>query len=512
MSRIITTIVASVVLCFTLAGCVTAIDDALPYSELSSITIATDVELVASPAHPTSFLPFEDVKAGETVSIVGADEDVAWLLVLRDGQLGWMPTFYSATNIAQIEPPLTFELPSGECTKYLDTITTIDDSWRNSREDAVIVIGSILRPDTGHNFDDAILSLNVEGSGVVTDADFIHTPLTNDIALILFTYTVDGLDRGSEISFDLDGVGDEEVLFQAAFFGNTCTEDLMTLNIGAQRLLAQNSAAEPSEADQSPEFEVADQPIIVEQRIGVETIPVSELGDSIPWLPLDPDHIPAVSYYGFNMDMPPFDDSLVRQAFAYATNRNAVIQALDDDALTLASSFTHPDTLGQDLTGVVGLDFNPALARKQLRDAGYPNGVGFPEITLAFPDSSRWQKIAETISNNWEAILGIDIKLVPKNWNDYLTILENDNPYHIFALGWRADYNDPDNFLFPMFSSNGAYNYTGIDNPQLDSFLEEAASIKGDPAARQKLYIQAETIILEDEAAVIPLYHYFSER
>lgn len=240
MWRSLPAFVLSLLMSILVAGCITAIDESLPYDALPTITVATDVELIASPAHPTSYLPFDAVEAGAPITIIGADENAAWLFVQHENELGWIPTFYSASNIGSVDPPLTFEIPSGECTRYLDTITSIDEEWLNPRERSVTIIGSIFRPEASDIFDDAILSIAINGNGVVTSSDYVHTPLTEDAALILFTYSVDGLDRRSSITFSADDTASEEMPFQAAFFGYLCADVYDELPVGVERNLPTN--------------------------------------------------------------------------------------------------------------------------------------------------------------------------------------------------------------------------------------------------------------------------------
>lgn len=493
-----------------LGGCVSSIDNALPYTRLPEISLASPVRLVASPSHPTSYLSSDPLPAGTRVQVIGADQDQAWLWILHDNRLGWMPTFFSRTNVAKLQTAYIFEPPTDDCFEYSDTIANLDTEWNKATTHSVSVVGSILRPGYSDKFADSILTINLTGSGAATSSDFVHTQITKDIGLILFNFTLDGLNRTSKISFDLSKTGGEDINFQVSFFLDTCAQAYSSLNVGELRAISPQSSV-PSQ-NTLPVTTTSDtQPIIIKHRTGVVTVPLSDLGDTIPWLAL-PNAVPTVGYYGFNVDRPPFNNVLVRRAFISATNRTAIIKAMGADNHIPATSFIHPDTLGQDLYGVVGYQFNPSRARALLREAGYPNGAGFPEVTLTFYDRYNNSTIAENASYSWETVLGVKVTLVPiDDWDEYEETLESDNPYHIFGAGWLADYNDPDNFLFPLFHSLGSNNRTGLTSKQIDELLEEAADIEGDPDARQKLYIQAEIAILEDEAAVIPLFHYYLE-
>ena len=56
------------------------------------------------------------------------------------------------------------------------------------------------------------------------------------------------------------------------------------------------------------------------------------------------------------------------------------------------------------------------------------------------------------------------------------------------------------------FFTQVQYNYGKFSNPDFDQIVERAAK-SSNPAERQNYYIQAERILCETEAALIPLYH-----
>ena len=64
---------------------------------------------------------------------------------------------------------------------------------------------------------------------------------------------------------------------------------------------------------------------------------------------------------------------------------------------------------------------NPiAAARRLLAAAGYPNGVGFPEIEILYNTSEAHKKIAAAIQFMWKRNLGIKVALRNTEWKTYL--------------------------------------------------------------------------------------------
>jgi len=247
---------------------------------------------------------------------------------------------------------------------------------------------------------------------------------------------------------------------------------------------------------------------------GIQVYQVSSLGNNIPWLPLDEDNRPMSVYYGFNVEKPPFNNVLVRQAFAAAIDREQIAQEAADFKfrnVTPATSLTPPQVLGRDLYGVVGIPFNPSKAKDLLQQAGYTDVASFPAVTLIVSTRGEaapgaYFRMAQTIVGMWQTHLGVKVEIeAVGNMGAYINRLQN-NPPDMYQLGWGADYNDPDNFLNTLFHSNAESNYGHFNNRDFDSLVDKAASIS-DSSERQLLYIQAEQILTEQEAGVIPLYH-----
>ena len=246
---------------------------------------------------------------------------------------------------------------------------------------------------------------------------------------------------------------------------------------------------------------------------GVETIKINEFSKSIPWLPIVTSARPSVNYIGFNMMKAPFNNPLVRQAFAAAIDRQAIVDImsrLGSKNARPATNITPPEVLGRDLYGEVGIPFDPQKAKELFIKAGYSDPANFPVITLLTNRAGSeapgaHQQVAEAMVKMWKDTLGVTVNFKVLTWNTFKQQIA-ENPPYLFRMGWTADYNDPDNFLREIFHTGGGTNYGYFRNSDFDSLVDQAEK-ETDPAARQALYIQAERILCEDQTAVIPLYH-----
>jgi len=249
---------------------------------------------------------------------------------------------------------------------------------------------------------------------------------------------------------------------------------------------------------------------------GLVVLPVESLDEGIPWLPLDTSKRPLVNFIGFNFRLPPFDNPLVRQAFAHAVDRDAIVamakryRATDPKA---ATTLTPPETLGRDLYNAVGAGFDPQMAKELLAEAGYTDPSAFPAVTIivnAYGDIAPGARfnMANAMAEMWKTNLGVTVEIeVIADFYAYNDRIKSDPP-EMFWQGWVADnnMNDPDGFLRVIFRSDSPVNHGKFSDVEFDRLVDSAAD-SHDPLYRQALYIQAERLLCETEAALIPLYY-----
>ncbi|NLJ34267.1 MAG: peptide ABC transporter substrate-binding protein [Firmicutes bacterium] len=215
----------------------------------------------------------------------------------------------------------------------------------------------------------------------------------------------------------------------------------------------------------------------------------------------------AVNYYYINTQAGPLADTRVRRALALAINRRDLVDFVTRGGEDIALALVPP---GVEIGGV---DFRreggPYIpdnagdeARALLAEAGYPRGEGFPLLDLLIPAGGGFSLQAEALQEMWFWELGIELAIRPLEWQTFLTSAA-EGDFDLAAVGWNADYIDPNSFL-EVFLSQGGNNFSLWQNEEYDGLLA-AAQMEVEPARRRELYHRAEELLL-GEMPLIPLY------
>jgi oligopeptide transport system substrate-binding protein len=216
-------------------------------------------------------------------------------------------------------------------------------------------------------------------------------------------------------------------------------------------------------------------------------------------------------YYGFNTSKAPFDDVNVRKAFSWAIDRQALIDNVTKGEQEPARWFARPGLTAAP-NPAAGDDFGPPptadveAAQEFLAASSYGSADALPEITLMHNESAGHARIAEAIQQMWNENLGANVNIATQEWGVYLETLEQDSP-QVWRLGWCDDYPDASNFDKDVFRSDSGNNHTWWGNDEFDALVDEAARVT-DPEQRKELYAQAEQILVDQDAAIIPIYWY----
>jgi oligopeptide transport system substrate-binding protein len=212
-------------------------------------------------------------------------------------------------------------------------------------------------------------------------------------------------------------------------------------------------------------------------------------------------------FYRFNVTRKPFDDGRVRRAFALATDKERLVRKLTFGGEKAATHFV-PDGVAN-YQSPTGLTFNPERARQLLAEAGFPQGKGFPRIQYMFFSSAGGARLQERIGvelqQMWREVLGVEIELRQIERKIFYNA-QSRLDYDMAASSWVGDYNDANTFL-DLFTSASGNNRTGWKNARYDGLLEEANRL-ANIGERARLLTQAEALLVEEQAPIVPLYFY----
>ncbi len=234
----------------------------------------------------------------------------------------------------------------------------------------------------------------------------------------------------------------------------------------------------------------------------------------------------AVSYYTMNYLVKPFDNIKVRQAFALALNKDAIVHAVYKDT-DIATNHMVPQGMpgyNANLKGPDGTSStkgNPILAKQLLTQGLQEDGMTLASLgTVSVYSSSsgsadlRNEFAAE--QQMWQSALGVTIKFVDEDFNKLTsdTINATNNPKGIamWGLGWGADYPDPQDFTTlqvdkgsPQNNMNYGQNTSAnsADQQAVQQQLETADAISS--SNRMQQYYDLEQKLVND-VVWIPTY------
>lgn len=202
-------------------------------------------------------------------------------------------------------------------------------------------------------------------------------------------------------------------------------------------------------------------------------------------------------YLFFRTKEPPFNDIRVREAFTRAVNREAICRVILRGTGVSAYSMIPPEFSEYNGPALQQRQaYDPERAKRLMREAGYPNGRGFPrqELWLRAPTPSI-KLVGEAIMSMLRESLGVDVTIRTADRTMYMNNLYNWR-MNLGFIVFFADYLDPRNMLDMIWRSQPqGFGRQDWQNADFDRLVSEA-SAELNPTRRTQLYRQAEEIMV----------------
>jgi oligopeptide transport system substrate-binding protein len=151
----------------------------------------------------------------------------------------------------------------------------------------------------------------------------------------------------------------------------------------------------------------------------------------------------------------------------------------------------------------------PPLARPQKSlSVGSPKVAQRNPLILKYTVGDRHRMLMEYVAHRAKTELGLKLVLEPSDFKVLMAELRTRAP-QLFRMAWSAAYPDP-LFFLEIFTSSNPNNFGRYKNPRFDALVAtmQATPFNKRDARFWKQFREAEHILLVDDPALIPLYHY----
>jgi peptide/nickel transport system substrate-binding protein len=204
-----------------------------------------------------------------------------------------------------------------------------------------------------------------------------------------------------------------------------------------------------------------------------------------------------IEHMYYNNKKEPFNNKYLRLAVSHAIDRQVLIDQVFYGLGT--NTFGGPISAGSPF-------FNPKVkelmyfdkqkAKEYLKMAGKPDGF---EFTLLMTDEERFRNQGIIIQSQLKDI-GIKVNLSPMEKTAFFDNIRRFN-YDAGLEDWLNLSVDRDTYLYWNYHSEGAYNWCGYNNPEIDKLLDKSRA-EYDLEKRKALFMEIQSILTQDQPMV----------
>lgn len=422
-------------------------------------------------------------------------DDVTWNFKLEEGVM-----FHEGSELTSEDVQATFERVKDEAVaadvaflfEMIDEVEIIDDYEFNiiteypfapllnhlSHVTGGIMSKKLLDADYQYAIDNAGLDITVEEYYELREeGGDEYQEIVDEIGIDLNTVTNESPDGTGPLKFVSRAPGDNVVLErnedyrvedlafeEVTFTVNTESGSRMAeLQTGTAHVL---HALSPSSVTQ------------VETTDGMELLSVDGLG---------------LSYMTYDIRKEPFDDPKVRQAIAYAVDRESIATHIYEDNASPAISPLAPPVWGHN-PDVDTIQYDPEYAAELLSETDVADGF---TTSLWVTDNQQVVEMATLIQENL-AEIGIEVNI---ELMDFGTLWQRtgDGEHEMMIVGWTTSTADADYGTYSLLHTDNqgaAGNRTFISDPELDDLLERGRG-ESDEDLRYEIYTEAQNYLVE---------------
>jgi peptide/nickel transport system substrate-binding protein len=212
------------------------------------------------------------------------------------------------------------------------------------------------------------------------------------------------------------------------------------------------------------------------------------------------------TYLGFNMKDSRLSNKLVRQAIAYAINKNSILNGVLSGYGELANGPFLPQMWAYN-KNVKPSPYDPEQAKALLKEAGWvdtdrdgyvdKNGKRFV-LTILFNQGNHIRESTGIVIQDNLKQVGIEVKLRVVEWASLTKEFLDKHNFEAVIMGWGVPFNPN---IYDVFNSKkvnpGELNFISYANPEVDELID-VGRFNLDKDVRKKAYDRIQEIFYEE--------------
>ena len=219
----------------------------------------------------------------------------------------------------------------------------------------------------------------------------------------------------------------------------------------------------------------------------------------------------ATFYLTWNYENEIFQNPNILKAIQMGFDRQAIADQILNNGSVAATGYV-PEGMAanggdnqtfREVQGPTMPEFNADEARRLFEQGVEELGQEPGEVELLVYEGDPAEDVAAFLQEQFRKNLGLQTRIKVQPFDAKLQ-LEADGDFEMSWQGWIGDYNDPMTFL-DLYLSDSSFNTGGYKNDQYDQLITDAQA-EADPAARLELMQEAERLLVEEDAAVAPIF------
>ena len=222
---------------------------------------------------------------------------------------------------------------------------------------------------------------------------------------------------------------------------------------------------------------------------------------------------PYLYFFKFNQDNDVLSNVDARKAISYAIDRESLTNVILNDGSVPAegyipSNFVSMPDSDKDFRDAQGplVSYDKDKAKEHWDKAMKALGKDSVTIELLGDDTGTSKNVLAYYKDQLESNLdGLTIKLTEVPFKERVR-RDQESEFEIEAATWGPDYVDPNTYM-NMYLTDGQNNNMNYSSEEYDSLIKKAnGEYAQDPEKRYQTFLEAEQLLLTEDAAVAPMY------